>query len=125
MDNAWYYFQSNGKCVVNAWANIKDAWYLFGTDGKMMTGWTDVDGDYYYLNTDGRMLIDWLTDSQGNKYYMDNTNGKMSKGWKQIGDALSLIHIWTLTPLVCSFRSISMHCSRSPQSSEEALRAPS
>ena len=39
MDGAWYYFQSNGKCVVNSWAQIKDNWYLFGTDGKMMTGW--------------------------------------------------------------------------------------
>ncbi|MFQ7031664.1 MAG: hypothetical protein ACLRRJ_01805 [Clostridium sp.] len=26
-------------CVVNSWAQIKDNWYLFGTDGKMMTGW--------------------------------------------------------------------------------------
>ena len=73
--------------MVNSWAQIKDNWYLFGTDGKMMTGWAKVDNDYYYLNTDGRMMIDWLTDSEGNKYYMDNTNGKMSKGWKQIGDA--------------------------------------
>ena len=66
MDGAWYYFQSSGKCVVNSWAQIKDNWYLFGTDGKMMTGWAKVDTDYYYLNTDGRMLTGWLTDSEGN-----------------------------------------------------------
>ena len=59
-------------------------WYLFGTDGKMMTGWAKVDKDYFYLNTDGRMLIGWLSDSDGNKYYMDMSNGKMSTGWKQI-----------------------------------------
>ena len=32
MDGAWYYFQENGKCVVNAWAQIQDNWFLFGTD---------------------------------------------------------------------------------------------
>ena len=30
------------------------------------------------------MLIGWLSDSDGNKYYMDMSNGKMSTGWKQI-----------------------------------------
>ena len=87
MDKAWYYFQSNGKCVVNSWAQIKDNWYLFGADGKMMTGWAKVDKNYFYLNTDGRMLTGWLNDSEGNKYYMDTGNGAMATGWKQIDNS--------------------------------------
>ncbi len=76
---------------MNAWAQIQDNWYLFGTDGKMMTGWAKVDQDYFYLNTDGRMLIGWLSDSEGSKYYMDMTNGKMSVGWKQIDGKVVLL----------------------------------
>ncbi len=33
------------------------------------------------------MLTGWLTDSEGNKYYMNQSNGKMSVGWKQIDNA--------------------------------------
>lgn len=33
------------------------------------------------------MLIGWLSDSEGNKYYMDTSNGKMSTGWKQIDNS--------------------------------------
>ena len=33
------------------------------------------------------MLSGWLSDSEGNKYYMDTSNGKMSTGWKQIDNS--------------------------------------
>ena len=56
MDGAWYYFQSSGKCVVNSWAQIKDNWYLFGTDGKMMTGWAKVDTELLLSEYRWRML---------------------------------------------------------------------
>ena len=38
MDNGWYYFDPNdGRCTVNSAREIKDSWYMFGSDGKMVT----------------------------------------------------------------------------------------
>ena len=74
MDKGWYYFDPNdGKCTVNLAREINDSWYMFGKDGKMLTGWQQVDGAYYYFHTDGRMLIGWLSDGTNN-YYMDPAN---------------------------------------------------
>ena len=67
---------------------LRNDWFYFGTDGKMLTGWQQIGGEYYYLNSDsknvlGKMMTGWLSDGT-NKYYMDTSSGKMAHGWKEL-----------------------------------------
>ena len=79
-DGSWTY-TVNGAPVVNQWMCIKTgntapgqkgySWYMFGPDGKMLTG--------------------WFTDAAGNRYFLDpvagSTQGSMATGWKVIDGA--------------------------------------
>ena len=65
----YYYYDKNGKLVVNDWVPSKGLWYHMGATGKMDTGFLFIEdkwgGGYYYLNpsntkgTMGRMFTGW------------------------------------------------------------------
>lgn len=82
INNIWYYFGSDGA-MRTGWQQLDGVWYYLNESGQMLTGWQKIDGEYYYLH-EGKMLTGWLSDSNGNKYYMDSSSGKMALSWKQI-----------------------------------------
>ena len=71
----YYYYDKNGKLVVNDWVSSKGLWYHMGATGKMDTGFihiVDKWGDaWYYLNP---------SNTKG-------TMGRMFTGWKMINDS--------------------------------------
>ena len=83
IDDAWYYFDSNGA-MVTGWRNIKEAWYYFDANGTMHTGWLTPEGesDTFYLGTDGVMQKGWQT-VDGMVCYLD-ANGILQTGLRQI-----------------------------------------
>lgn len=53
----WYIFDSNGK-MLTGWQYVNNRWYLFnnkhdGTFGRMLTGWQQMNGKWYYMSTAG------------------------------------------------------------------------
>ena len=109
-NNGIYYFRyPNGEYVRDGWLKLDDKYYMFDTEGRMVTGWAQnkykiwyymdkktgamktgwlQDGNYwYFLNTtkdiyEGCMVIGWWTHN-GKKYYFNNS-GIMVTGWYQI-----------------------------------------
>lgn len=66
-DGDWYYFGSNGERFENKMKKIAGTVYLFGQDGKMLTGfqdWEEKDGEgettYYFMRDGGRAEGKWL-----------------------------------------------------------------
>ena len=74
---------SNGQVV-----EPKNSWAVMNVVSYDALGQVKVVSNKYFFDENGKMLTGWLTDSIGNKYFLDNsmTNdmGKMSVGWKQI-----------------------------------------
>lgn len=102
INNDTYFFADDGKMSTGIVMTGEKEGFLFGTDGKMLTGWQDYEDKKYYLGEDGAMYFDWqtidenkyyfsgdgvmstgLNDIDGNKYYFDN-NGIMQTGWQTI-----------------------------------------
>ncbi len=57
-DNKWYFFETaktkeEGKMIVG-WKQIQNAWYYFNTDGTMLTNGVTPDG--YTIGSDGKMI---------------------------------------------------------------------
>lgn len=83
----WYYRYPDGSYQKNSWAKINDKWYLFDTDGKMLTGWQMKNNRYYFLDSSGAMMVGWV--KNGDKWYYLNSNagdleGAMCVGWIQV-----------------------------------------
>lgn len=64
----WSYI-NNGKKVTGWLALSSSDWYLFDSNGTMLSGWQQVDGRWYLLNLNH-----------------DGTFGKMLTGWQHIGE---------------------------------------
>ena len=88
-ETCWYYFNDNGKAVMNAWKKINNKWYHFNDDGSMETGW--IEDNMYYAGSDGAALIGWhklyppedqeeesdpFDEDEGRKWYYFNSSGK-------------------------------------------------
>lgn len=67
-DGKYMYF-SGGVGLKNCWGLINHHWYLFGTDGYMLTGWHRWDG--YNADPEG---------NTGDWYYLDETAGGVLEG---------------------------------------------
>lgn len=89
------------------WVWLTDAWYYFGTDGKLYYGWLEdgeetyyldpdnygamvndewatIDGEYYYFKNGGQLQENcWILDGTIPMYYVDST-GKRLRGWVQL-----------------------------------------
>lgn len=107
-DNTWYYKYPDGSYQKDSWLQIGGIWYLFDSNGKMLTGWQTKNGITYYLQnngamysgwlkagelwyylngpmdggTEGAMHVGWLT-KDGKTYYL-RSDGSMAEGWTQV-----------------------------------------
>ena len=74
-NNNWHLRLSNNLMATSQWAYIQDKWYLFDTEGNMITGWKKVEGKWYYLKSNGEMVSGW--NLINNAYYFMDHNGAM------------------------------------------------
>lgn len=58
--------------ATSQWAYIQDKWYLFDTEGNMITGWKKVEGKWYYLKSNGEMVTGWNLINNA-YYFMDRS----------------------------------------------------
>lgn len=83
--NSWYYRYPDGSYKKNGWEQIGGIWYLFDSEGKMLTGWQTRNGETYFLQENGSLYTGWI--KAGDKWYYLNrvndggTEGAMRKGW--------------------------------------------
>lgn len=68
----WYYRFPGGELKKDGWEKVLGKWYLFDSNGKMLTGWQNKNNKLYFLNNDGDMKLGWH--KEGNKWYYLNTN---------------------------------------------------
>ncbi|MEG2870788.1 MAG: N-acetylmuramoyl-L-alanine amidase family protein [Clostridium sp.] len=105
----WFYRYPDGNYPKNDWLKVNNIWYLFDSEGWMMTGWQEKNGYWYYLDNSGAMRTGWIQasngwyflnmagdagagamyrnqwlDWKGKKYYL-GVNGVMCEGWNEIG----------------------------------------
>ena len=83
-DGIWYYRYPDGSYEKDGWLKLKDKWYLFDRDGRMLTGWQEKGGLRYFLCDSGEMYTGWLK-SDGYWYYLNRINdgveGAAHTGW--------------------------------------------
>lgn len=79
------YIKENGEYAENEWLIINHHWYLFGSDGYMVTGWHRWDG----ITCDP-------ADGSGDWYFLDNTVGGQIEGacWHERDDRKGAQEIW-------------------------------
>ncbi len=53
----WYYFQDNGKAVMDSWKRIDGQYYHFNEEGAMETGW--IEDNMYYCRESGAAKTGW------------------------------------------------------------------
>ena len=106
--NSWYYRYPDGTYHKNNWAKINNKWYLFDSNGAMVTGWQQRNNLWYFLNSDGAMTTGWIVSNNkwyylnpsttsgvegamatgwvnyNNKWYYTDSSGVMQEGWKQV-----------------------------------------
>lgn len=80
----WYFRYPDGTYLRDSWGKINNVWYLFDSNGQMLTGWHNRNNQYYYMNSDGGMKTGWLLD--GGKWYYLKGDGAMAVGWVADGD---------------------------------------
>ena len=102
----WFYLDetagsSLGKMAIG-WKKVKDNWFYFDSDGRMVTGWKELTTStskgekywFYFTETSGanqgKMVTGWLK-NKGNYYYFDS-NGYMVTGWKSIKSDNGVYH---------------------------------
>lgn len=78
------YRNENGSYAAGEWQQINCHWYLFGTDGYMLTGWQ---------KWNGRVVE---KDEQGDWYYFDETHGGPLEGacWHERPGNKGALEIW-------------------------------
>lgn len=83
--NEWYFKYPDGTLAKNVTLQIKDSYYRFDGEGKMVTGWQNIDNHTYYFHEDGRMQHGgWL--KLNDKWYLFNQDGTMVTGWYRYKD---------------------------------------
>lgn len=106
--NIWYYRYPDGTYQKNNWAKINNKWYLFDSNGGMVTGWQQRNNVWYFLNSDGAMTTGWVVSNNkwyylnqsttsgvegamitgwvnyNNKWYYTDSTGAMQEGWRQV-----------------------------------------
>lgn len=106
--NTWYYRYPDGGYQKNSWLLLNNKYYLFDSEGRMLTGWQQRNNNrWFYLNQNGDMFTGWLRlgdklyylyetagDDQGvmcygwiqhsGQWYFAGSDGAMVKGWQEI-----------------------------------------
>ena len=83
-DGKWFFRYPDGTYLRDSWGKISDKWYLFNSNGEMLTGWQKVGDKWYYLNPDGDMKTGWFQDK--NVWYYLNPDGSMAIGWINVNN---------------------------------------
>lgn len=105
--NKWSYHYPDGSYQKDSWLQVNNIWYLFDSEGWMMTGWQQKGGLWYYLDTSGAMRTGWLQAANGwyflnpgpvagpmwrnqwlqldGKTYFLSDSGVMCEGWVELG----------------------------------------
>lgn len=88
-NNYWYFRYPDGTFIKNGWSKIGEFWYLFDSNGAMLTGWQNRNDRTYYLKPSGEMAKGWMQ-YENRWYYLnpqDNTGveGAMVTGWLDLG----------------------------------------
>ena len=83
IDNAWYYFGSDGY-MKTGWTNVNETWYYLSQSGEMKTGWLHDGSSWYYLDSSGAMKSGWINDN--GTWYYTNESGVMQTGWLTINN---------------------------------------
>lgn len=106
--NYWYFRYPDGSYIKDTWAKIGESWYLFDSNGAMLTGWQKRNDRTYHLKPSGEMTTGWLRDNdrwyylnprqdigvegemvtgwldlEGRSYYL-NFDGSMAEGWQEV-----------------------------------------
>lgn len=80
INNVWYYFDGSdenypGIMLKDIVREIEGKYYLFHSDGAMLTGWIKRMEGWYYANANGSLVLGWK--KSGNKwYYLDGNNSE-------------------------------------------------
>ena len=106
--NNWYFKYPDGTYQKNNWAKINEKWYLFDSNGAMLTGWQQRNNLWYYLNDQGAMVTGWVVSNNkwyylnpstttgvegamltgwiayNNKWYCTDASGAMLEGWREV-----------------------------------------
>ena len=77
LNGTWSFRYPDGSYHRNGWLSVDGRWYLFDSNGAMLTGWQKVNNIWYYLSTNeggpyGAMHVGWL--KEGNAWYYFNPN---------------------------------------------------
>ena len=88
----WYYRYQTGLLQQNGWAKINQIWYLFDTQGRMLTGWQVSNGKYYYFLPSGAQYTGWLLNGDKWVYLVPEAELKAGEsegqlttpGWRSI-----------------------------------------
>ncbi len=75
----WWFENTDGTYVSNAWKQINGKWYAFDNQGYMRTGWFQENGIWYYLDNSGAMRTGWVKENE--KWYYLDRSGAMQTGW--------------------------------------------
>ena len=93
LDGKKYIFGSDGK-MLTGWAKGSDGyWYYLNPEestssikkGEALKGWRNINGDWYYMNDDYHMITGGPYILDGEKFIF-GSDGKMLTGWQKAGD---------------------------------------
>ncbi len=76
--NRWYFRYPDGTCPKDEWLSWNGKWYLFDSEGWMLTGWQNKNGYTYYLDSSGAMITGWV--QAGNIFYYLNPTPDQYEG---------------------------------------------
>lgn len=78
----WYYYE--GGKYIKGWKQIDGSWYCFGSNGIRVSGlyYDESLKDYFIFGIDGRMLTGWQRYDMDWMYFGDT--GRALKGWQHI-----------------------------------------
>ncbi|MCI8512049.1 MAG: D-alanyl-D-alanine carboxypeptidase [Lachnospiraceae bacterium] len=81
--NDWRLELADGKRAANCLLNINNVSYLFGADGRMLTGWQNVSGTWRHFAANGAMTRNaWAQD--GGEWFYLGADGTITKNaWEQ------------------------------------------
>ncbi len=79
--NRWKYYHSDGSYTRNDWEEIDGYWYLFDSNGWMLTGWQYANENWYYLQGNGAMLDQGWHEISGDWYYMYSGGAMAVNTW--------------------------------------------
>ena len=59
IDNGYYLFNSDGSMVTN-WSYVNGNWYYFSSDGLMRTGWQWIGNKWYYFYYEMIHMVEFM-----------------------------------------------------------------